>query len=106
MLLSGGALGVAIGATTFSQLWLNVWNQPFYDVRQRKDIGAFVDQLIFVGVIVNFLLWPNVAQGRFNQMIKPELRVWLVGDRSTAGNRCKPASRAHISSQPRLSHAN
>jgi len=106
MLLSGGALGGAIGATTFSQLRLNAWNQPFYDPLQRKDIGAFLDQLIVFGVIANILLCLNVAQGWLNQMIKPKLRVWLVGDRSSADNRRKPASRVFMGSQPSLSHAN
>ena len=62
------------GATAFSQIRLNAWNQPFYDALQRKDIGAFLDQLIVVGVIANILLCLNVAQGRLNQMIEPKLR--------------------------------
>jgi len=85
---------------------LNAWNQPFYDALERKDIGAFLDQLIVFGVIASILLCLNVAQGWLNQRIKPKLRVWLAGDRSTADNRRKPASRAFMGSQPRMSHAN
>ena len=80
ILLLAGALVVVIGATTFSQLRLNAWNQPFYDALERKDISAFLDELIIFGVIASILLCPNVAQGWLNQMIKLKLREWLVGD--------------------------
>jgi putative ATP-binding cassette transporter len=80
ILLLAGALVVVIGATAFSQIRLNAWNQPFYDALERKDISAFLDQLIVFGVIAGILLCLNVAQGWLNQMIKLKLREWLVSD--------------------------
>ena len=80
ILLLAGALVVVIGATAFSQIRLNAWNRPFYDALERKDIGAFLDQLVVFGVIAGILLCLNVAQGWLNQMTKLKLREWLAGD--------------------------
>ena len=80
ILLLAGALVVVIGATAFSQIRLNAWNQPFYDALERKDMSAFLDQLIVFGGIAGILLCLNVAQGWLNQMIKLKLREWFVGD--------------------------
>ena len=80
ILLLAGALVVVISATAFSQIRLNAWNQPFYDALARKDISAFLHQLVVFGVIASALLCLNVAQGWLNQMTKLKLREWLVGD--------------------------
>jgi len=80
ILLLAGALVVVIGATAFSQIRLNAWNRPFYDALERKDISAFLDQLVVFGVIAGVLLCLNVAQGWLNQMTKLKLREWLAGD--------------------------
>jgi putative ATP-binding cassette transporter len=41
ILLLAGALVVVIGATAFSQIRLNGWNQPFYDALERKTSAPF-----------------------------------------------------------------
>src|ERR1700730_11729874 len=76
------ALGIAavICATALGQVRLNAWNQPFYDAVARKDVTAFLDQLLVFGVIVSVLLVLNVAQGWLQQMIVLKLRQWLTRD--------------------------
>jgi len=76
------ALGIAavICATALGQVRLNAWNQPFYDAVARKDVTAFLDQLLVFGMIVLVLLVLNVAQGWLQQMIKLKLREWLTRD--------------------------
>jgi putative ATP-binding cassette transporter len=59
---------------------LNAWNQPFYDVVARKNVGAFVHQLLVFGEIVSVLLVLNVAQVWLQQTIKLQLREWLTRD--------------------------
>jgi len=80
LFLLGGALVVVIGATAFGQIKLNAWNRPFYDALTRKDVAAFVDQLIVFALIASGLLALNVAQMWLNQRTKVKLREGLVHD--------------------------
>jgi vitamin B12/bleomycin/antimicrobial peptide transport system ATP-binding/permease protein len=80
LFLLGGGLVVVIGATAFGQIRLNAWNQPFYDALARKDVAAFVDQLVVFALIASGLLALNVAQMWLNQRTKVKLREGLVRD--------------------------
>ncbi len=80
LFLLGGALVAVIGATAFGQIRLNGWNRPFYDALARKDVAAFVDQLIVFALIASGLLILNVAQMWLNQRTKVKLREGLVRD--------------------------
>src|ERR1700745_82497 len=80
ILLLGVALVVVIGATAFGQVQLNAWNRPFYDALARKDLPAFLVQLMAFGAIAGGLLALNVAQAWLNQMAKLKLREGLVRD--------------------------
>jgi putative ATP-binding cassette transporter len=80
ILLLGAALVVVVGATAAGQIRLNAWNQPFYDALERKQLGAFLHQLVVFAVIAGFLLCLNVAQAWLNQMTKLKLREGLVRD--------------------------
>lgn len=74
------ALLLIVGATAYSQIWLNAWNRPFYDALARKDFAAFVGQLgVFAG-LAGVLLALNVAQLWLNQTSKVSLREGLVHD--------------------------
>src|SRR4029077_18305357 len=44
LLLALGLVAVA-GATAYSQVMLNAWNQPFYNALARKDMQVFIEQL-------------------------------------------------------------
>lgn len=74
------ALVAVVGATAFSQILLNAWNQPFYDALSRKDVGAFVTQLGVFAKLAGVLLVLNVAQAWLNQKSKLILRKGLVED--------------------------
>ena len=74
LLMLGGATFVVIGATAYAQIRLNAWNKPFYDALARKDLYAFLHQLLVFLVIAAVLLSLNVAQTWLNQMIKLRLR--------------------------------
>jgi len=80
LFLLGGALVAVIGATAFGQIKLNAWNRPFYDALARKDVAAFVDQLVVFALIASGLLALNVAQMWLNQRTKVKLREGLVRD--------------------------
>jgi putative ATP-binding cassette transporter len=41
----GFAIFVVIVATTYAQIRLNRWNQPFYDALARRDLDEFLTQL-------------------------------------------------------------
>ena len=41
----GGAVFLVIVATTYAQIRLNRWNQPFYDALARRDLHGFFVQL-------------------------------------------------------------
>src|SRR6202008_49041 len=62
LFLLGVALVAVIGATAFGQIQLNAWNRPFYDALERKNVSAFLDQLVVFAVIASGLLALNVAQ--------------------------------------------
>ena len=80
LLLLGVAIVAVIGATAFSQVRLNAWNQPFYDALAHKDLRGLLDQLMVFGVIAGGLLVLNVAQAWLNQTTKVKLRECLVSD--------------------------
>jgi putative ATP-binding cassette transporter len=79
VLLNGGLIAV-VGATALMQIRLNAWNQPFYDALQRRDLSAFLDQLVVFALLAGVLLGLNVAQSWLNQMTRLKLREWLVRD--------------------------
>jgi vitamin B12/bleomycin/antimicrobial peptide transport system ATP-binding/permease protein len=74
------ALSVAILATTYGQILLNRWNQPFYDAITRRDAGGFLHQLGVYFLIVSSLLVLDVAQLWINETAKFRLREGLTHD--------------------------
>jgi putative ATP-binding cassette transporter len=80
LFLLGGALVAVIGATAFGQVQLNAWNRPFYDALERKDVAAFLDQLVVFAVIASGLLALNVSQRWLELRTKVKLREGLVRD--------------------------
>src|SRR5262245_55443967 len=74
------ALVIAILATTYGQLVLNRWNQPFYDAITRRDLNDFLYQLGVYFVIVGTLLVLDVAQRWLNETSKFRLREGLTRD--------------------------
>ena len=80
LLMLGAAIFIVVGATAYGQIRLNAWNKPFYDALARKDLTAFLEQLLVFLVIAAGLLSLNVAQTWLNQMIKLKLRQGLLGD--------------------------
>ena len=74
------ALAVAILATTYGQIILNRWNEPFYDAITRADLDAFLYQLGVYFVIVGSLLVLDVAQRWLNETTKFRLREGLTRD--------------------------
>jgi len=80
LFLLGAALVAVIGATAFGQIRLNAWNRPFYDALERKDVAAFLDQLVVFAVIASGLLALNVAQRWLELSTKVKLREGLVRD--------------------------
>ncbi len=69
-----------IAATAYGQVWLNRWNQPFYDALTRRDFGDFLFELGMFFIIVSCLLVLNVAQRWLVETLKVKLREGLVGD--------------------------
>lgn len=69
-----------IVATSAGQIILNRWNKPFYDALERRDLAAFLDQLMVFAVIAICLLVLNVGQQWLNQMIRLKLREGLTLD--------------------------
>jgi putative ATP-binding cassette transporter len=78
-MLAGGILGVVL-ATAFGQILLNRWNEPFYNALERRDLQAFLHQLIVFAEIACGLLVLNVAQTWLNQMLRLKLREGLTRD--------------------------
>jgi putative ATP-binding cassette transporter len=70
----------AILATTYGQLALNEWNQPFYDAITRRDLHDFLYQLAVYFVIVGILLVLDVLQRWLNETAKFRLRENLTRD--------------------------
>ena len=80
LLAIGGAVFLVIAATTYAQIRLNRWNQPFYDALARRDMAAFLHQLLVFAVIAGGLLVLNIGQTWLNQMIRLKLREALTLD--------------------------
>src|ERR1700677_1799905 len=59
--LMAGVFAVIV-FTAYGQVWLNRWNQPFYDALTRRDFRDFVVQLGVFFIIAAALLVLNVAQ--------------------------------------------
>jgi vitamin B12/bleomycin/antimicrobial peptide transport system ATP-binding/permease protein len=76
----GGAIFAVVAATTYGQVQLNRWNQPFYNALERRQLKEFIMQLLVFGVIVGSLLVLNVAQRWLTEMLKLKLRDGLVRD--------------------------
>jgi vitamin B12/bleomycin/antimicrobial peptide transport system ATP-binding/permease protein len=79
MMLTGAVWLVVIG-TALGQVWLNRWNQPFYDALSRHDLKGFIVQLGAFGLIAGTLLALNVALKWLGEMLKLKLREGLVLD--------------------------
>src|ERR1700733_8846624 len=80
LFMLGGALVLVIIATTYGQIRLNNWNQPFYDALSRRDLDGFLHQLSLFGVITGGLLILNVGQKWLNETVKLKLREGLAKD--------------------------
>jgi vitamin B12/bleomycin/antimicrobial peptide transport system ATP-binding/permease protein len=76
----GGAIFLVIVATTFAQIRLNRWNQPFYDAIERRNLHGFFIQLIVFGIITGILLVLNVVQRFLSETMKLWLRQGLTQD--------------------------
>ncbi len=70
LILLLAAMTVAILVTTYGQIILNRWNQPFYDAITRRDLNAFLYQLGVYFAIVGSLLVLDVAQRWLNETIQ------------------------------------
>src|SRR5262245_32766758 len=73
-------LTVAILATSYGQIILNRWNQPFYDAITRRDLNDFLYQLGVYFVIVGSLLVLDVAQRWLTETTKYRMREGLTRD--------------------------
>jgi vitamin B12/bleomycin/antimicrobial peptide transport system ATP-binding/permease protein len=80
VIVLAAALVVAILVTSFGQVVLNNWNQPFYDAITRRDINDFLYQLGVYFVIVACLLVLDVSQRWLTETIKFRLREGLTRD--------------------------
>ncbi len=76
----GGAILAVVVATTYAQIRLNRWNQPFYDALARRDLDGFFHQLSIFVVIVSALLVLNVLQRFLSETMKLWLRQGLTHD--------------------------
>ena len=76
----GSAIFIVIVATTYAQIRLNRWNQPFYDALARRDLHEFFVQLTVFTVIVGALLVLNVLQRFLSETMKLWLRQGLAQD--------------------------
>ncbi|MGN6143687.1 MAG: ABC transporter ATP-binding protein/permease [Mesorhizobium sp.] len=77
---ASAAILAVIVATSFGQILLNRWNQPFYDAIQRRDVAEFLHQLVVFAAIAGGLILLNIAQQWLNQRIKLRLREVLTTD--------------------------
>ena len=57
---SVGIMAVIV-ATSIGQVLLNRWNQPFYDALARRDMAAFLHQLLVFAMIAGGLLVLNIC---------------------------------------------
>ncbi|QKD01678.1 ABC transporter ATP-binding protein/permease [Mesorhizobium loti] len=76
---SAGIMAVIV-ATSIGQVLLNSWNQPFYDALARRDMAAFLHQLLVFAMIAGGLLVLNIGQTWLNQMFRLKLRAALTLD--------------------------
>lgn len=76
----GFVIFLVIVATTYAQIRLNRWNQPFYDALARRDLDGFLTQLTVFTVIVGILLVLNVLQRFLSETMKLWLRQGLTQD--------------------------
>jgi vitamin B12/bleomycin/antimicrobial peptide transport system ATP-binding/permease protein len=76
----GGAIFLVIVATTYAQIRLNRWNQPFYDALARRDLHGFFVQLTVFAIIAGSLLVLNVVQRFLSETMKLWLRQGLTHD--------------------------
>jgi putative ATP-binding cassette transporter len=74
------ALVIAILVTSYGQVILNDWNQPFYDALTRRDLDEFLYQLGVYAVIVSSLLVLDVSQRWITETFKFRLREGLTRD--------------------------
>src|SRR5262249_7964503 len=70
----------AILATTYGQLALNEWNQPFYDAITRRDLNDFLYQLGVYFLILRVPLVLGVVQRWLNETAKFRMRESLTRD--------------------------
>jgi putative ATP-binding cassette transporter len=70
----------AILITSYGQVILNDWNQPFYDALTRRDLNEFLYQLGVYFVIVSCLLVLDVSQRWITETFKFRLREGLTRD--------------------------
>lgn len=87
-----GSAAVVV-ATAIGQIVLNQWNKPFYDAIERRDVDAFVHQLLVFAGIASVLLLLNVSQRWFNQEFRLKLREGLTTDLITEWMRPRRAFR-------------
>jgi putative ATP-binding cassette transporter len=80
VIVLGSALIVAILITSYGQVILNDWNQPFYDALTRRDLNEFLYQLGVYFVIVSCLLVLDVSQRWITETFKFRLREGLTRD--------------------------
>jgi vitamin B12/bleomycin/antimicrobial peptide transport system ATP-binding/permease protein len=80
VVILAGALIVAILVTSYGQVILNDWNQPFYDAITRRDLNEFLYQLGVYFVIVSCLLVLDVSQRWITETFKFRLREGLTRD--------------------------
>ena len=76
----GLAVFLVIVATTYAQIRLNRWNQPFYDALARRDLHGFFVQLTVFAIITGNLLVLNVLQRFLSETMKLWLRQGLTHD--------------------------
>jgi putative ATP-binding cassette transporter len=79
LMLAAGLVAV-IAVTAYMQIRLNAWNQPFYDALTRKDVSAFLRQLVVFAELAVILLALNVSQMWLNQTSRVVLRQGLGHD--------------------------
>jgi putative ATP-binding cassette transporter len=75
-----GVIFLVIVATTYAQIRLNRWNQPFYDALARRDLQGFFVQLTTFAIIAGSLLVLNVVQRFLSEAMKLWLRQGLTHD--------------------------
>ncbi|MER8820421.1 ABC transporter ATP-binding protein/permease [Mesorhizobium sp. M0991] len=76
------AIGIVavIVASSIGQILLNRWNQPFYDALARRDMPAFLHQLLVFAGIAGGLVVLNVGLTWLDQMLRLKLREALTLD--------------------------